>query len=81
MQELIEEIKFISKCTGNTKTVKRKKSHSQGASMDDVSRSVSRSTISQHRDLPTADDYGFRPSLRNLEKLDLMPDNEVMEDV
>ena len=27
------------------------------------------------------EDYGFRPSLKNLQKLDLMPDNEVIEKV
>lgn len=72
MQELISEIRFIAKCSGNTKIVNHKKSRSRGISIDHESRSVSRSSCS-----PAADTYGFRPSLKNLEKLDLMPENEV----
>lgn len=78
VQELIGEIKFIAKCSGNTKTVNRKKS---GASLDHESRSVSRSTCSQNRELTSADAYGFRPSLKNLERLDLMPENEIADKV
>lgn len=76
MKELIGEMKFISKCSGNTKTINHKKSESQGASMEHESRSMSRSICSEQG---VADDYGFRPSLKNLEKLDLMPDIEVVE--
>ena len=74
-------MKFIAKCSGNTKTVNHKKSQSRAASIEHESRSVSRSTCSQNRELTSAEAYGFRPSLKNLEKLDLMPDNEVVEDV
>lgn len=75
MQELIGEIRFIMQCSGNTKIVNHKKSQSRPASMDRESLSVSRS-VSPSKELKTADMYGFRPSLKNLEKLDLMPDNE-----
>lgn len=76
MQELIAEIRFIAKCSGNTKIVNHKKSQSRGVSIDHESRSISHSSRSPH-----VDAYGFRPSLKNLDKLDLMPDNEVTEDV
>lgn len=78
LEELIREIKFIAQCTGNTKIVMHKKSTSHEASAEHESRSISRS--SSKRELTTnADSYGFRPSLKNLEKLDLMPDHEVAE--
>lgn len=81
-EELIKELKFIMQCTGNTKTVYiKKKSCSRGVSLEHESRSVSRSTCSHTRELTSADAYGFRPSIKNLEKLDLMPDVEVAEDV
>lgn len=54
-----------------------KKSSSHEASAEHESRSISR--CSSKRELTTADGYGFRPSLKNLEKLDLMPDHEVAE--
>jgi hypothetical protein len=75
MQEFMGEIRFIMQCSGDTKTVNRKKSQSRGISLDHESRSISRSTCSPSREL-TTDNYGFRPSLKNLEKLDLMPENE-----
>lgn len=77
VQELIGEIRFIMQCSGNTKTVNRKKSQSRGVSMDHESRSVSRSTCSPSREIAVPETYGFRPSLKNLEKLDLMPEHEV----
>lgn len=39
-------------------------------SLEHESRSISRSTCSQNRELTTAEAHGFRPSLKNLEKLD-----------
>ena len=77
MQELIEEIRFIIKCSGNTKTVTRKKSHSRGISIGQESRTPSRTSYSPTRDETAEIHYGFRPSLKNLEKLDLMPEHEV----
>lgn len=62
-------------CSGNSKTVNHKKSQSRGASIEHDSRSVS--SCSPLKDLTTADTYGFRPSQKNLEKLDLMPENEL----
>lgn len=78
MEELMSEIRFIIKCSGNTKTVTRKKANSREESLEHESRSA---TCSPNRELTTADIYGFRPSLRNLDKLDLMPDVEIVEDV
>lgn len=79
LQELIGEIKFIMQCSNDTKTVYHKKSGSRAASMEHDSRSMSRSTCSPTRELTSADAYGFRPSLKNIEKLDLMPDKEIAE--
>lgn len=76
LQELMSEIRFIMKCSGNTKIVNHKKT-SREASLEHESRSASRSTCSPNRELTSADAYGFRPSLKNLEKLDLMPENEI----
>lgn len=70
----MSELRFIMQCSGNTKIVNRKKSRSGGLSIEHESRSPSRSTCSHSRELTSADAYGFRPSLKNLEKLDLMPD-------
>lgn len=74
-------MKFIGKCSGHTKTVNRKKSGSRCGSIEHESRSVSRSTCSQTRELTSADAYGFRTSLKNLDTLDLMPENEKVEHV
>lgn len=80
LQELVSELRFISKCSGNTKIVNHKKS-SRDASLEHESRSLSRSTASIIREQTAIGDYGFRPSLKNLDKLDLMPENEVIDKV
>lgn len=64
------------KCSGNSKAVKRKALTSRDASLERESRSLSRSTCSQTRELTRANVYECRPSLKNLEKLDLMPERE-----
>lgn len=75
MEEFINEVKFIIRCRGNTKAVRQKgvtgdKSHE--GSMEIESHSQSRSSCSHERELT----YGFRPSLKNLRKLDLMADHK-----
>lgn len=71
MEEFLNEIKFVVRCRGNTKTVRQKKDKSREGSMElDESRSPSRSTESREFT------YGFRPSLKNLRKLDLMADHD-----
>lgn len=80
MQELVKELRFIGKCSGGTKIVNHKKTSREG-SLEHESRSVSRSTGSIIREQTAIGDYGFRPSLKNLDKLDLMPENEVIDKV
>jgi hypothetical protein len=76
MEEFMNEIKFVIRCRGNTKTLRQKKNKSRECSMElDESRSPSRSTCSPSRELT----YGFRPSLKNLRKLDLMADHEIVQ--
>lgn len=81
IEEVFNEFKFVIRCHGNTKTVRRKKSTGSLEVEEEESRSVSRSTCSQNRELTSADTYGFRPSLKNLAKLDLMSDHEDDEKV
>jgi len=76
LHELIDELKFIIKFSGNTKEVKRKQDI-DAASLGRESRSMSRSTCSQTRELTRTNIYECRPSLKNLEKLDLMPESEL----
>lgn len=72
-EELINEIKFIIRCRGNTKSVRQKEGEkSHEGSMEIESHSPSRSSCSHERELT----YGFRPSLKNLKKLDLMADHK-----
>lgn len=74
MHELLDELKFIIKFSGNTKEVKRKPDE---ILPERESRSISRSTCSQTRELTRKTNYEGRPSLKNLEKLDLMPESEL----
>ena len=75
IEELINEVKFIIKCSGNVKTVRRKLSAGSLNDEEEVSRSVSRSSDSPNREV--IGPYGFnRPSLKNLTKLDLMADHD-----
>lgn len=71
LEEFINEVKFIIRCRGNTKAVRQKASKSHEGSMEIESHSPSPSVCSQERELT----YGFRPSLKNLRKLDLMADH------
>lgn len=69
LEELKNEFKFIMRCRGNTKTVRRKKSL-------ELEESHSPSICSNEQELS----YGFRPSLKNLRKLDLMADHKEIVD-
>lgn len=73
IEEFLNEAKFIIKCRGNVKTVRRKMS--AGSLNEEESRSVSRLSDSPKREI--IGPYGFnRPSLKNLTKLDLMADHD-----
>lgn len=75
IEELMNEAKFVIKCHGNVKPVRRKMS--AGTLHEDESRSVSRSVVSCSPARDLSDSYGFnRPSLKNLTKLDLMADHD-----
>ena len=73
IEEFMNEAKFIIKCRGNVKPVRRKLS--AGTLNEDESRSVSRSSESPKREM--IGPYGFNgPCLKNLTKLDLMADHD-----
>ena len=63
----MNEIRFVMKCHGNTKQVRRRKSESARSI---ASRSRSHSSASPGQDVPS-EAYGFRPSLKSLRKEDL----------
>ena len=68
-EELMNELRFVMKCHGNTKQIRRRKESGDGSQRTIASRSRSQSG-SPGRDMPS-DAYGFRPSLKNLRKEDL----------
>lgn len=63
----MREIKFVFKCHGNTKQLRRRKS---GSAQSNASGSHSRASASPAEDVP-ADAYEYRSSLKNLRKEDL----------
>ena len=63
----MNEIRFVMKCHGNTKQVRRRKS---GSAQSIASRSRSQSSASAAQNAPS-DAYGFRPSITSLRKEDL----------
>lgn len=75
-EELLNEIRFIIKCSGNTKTVTQKKISSRVVSLVHESHSPSRISCSPPRDFDSPDIYGFRPSVKSLENQDLASDND-----
>lgn len=77
IEEFLNEAKFIIKCRGNVKPVRRKLS--AGTLNEEESRSVSRFSGTPKREV--IGPYGFNgPSLKNLTKLDLMADHNDDDD-
>ncbi|CAO1385800.1 unnamed protein product [Diamesa tonsa] len=68
-EEFVNEAKFVVKFGGNTKTVRRRKSSSQLESVTNGSRhSRFRQSRSRSSTSPPRRDYGFRLSLKNVNK-------------
>lgn len=77
-EEFVNEAKFVVKFGGNIKTVRRRKSSSQLESVTNGSR-LSRSRQSRSRSStspPPRRDYGFRMSLKNVNKENNSADDE-----
>lgn len=73
----MNEAKFVVKFGGNTKTVRRRKSSSQLESVTNGSRhSRSRQSRSRSSTSPPRRDYGFRLSLKNVNKENNSADDE-----
>lgn len=78
-EEFVNEAKFVVKFGGNIKTVRRRKSSSQLESVTNGSRLRSRSRLSRSRSStspPPRLDYGFRMSLKNVNKENNSADDE-----
>lgn len=82
VEELKNELKFIVKCHGNTKTIRHRKSASRAESIvSELSHISSKHSISQHNDTMKPDIFSFRPSLKDFQKDDLKFDDDEQEKV
>lgn len=81
-EELKNELRFVVKCHGNTRTIRHRKSSSRAESIvSEVSHISSKHSISPHRDTMKPDIFSFRPSLKELQKDDLKFDGDEQEKV
>ena len=81
-EELKNELRFIVKCHGNTRTIRHRKSSSRAESIaSEVSHISSKHSTSPHLDTMKPDIFSFRPSLKDIQKEDLKFDSDEQDKV